>query len=802
MTLPTTADFNNAKRDLDDLAEIVTSPTVKDVPKRLGGNTPTLAKVMSETTDFLATQTQRLADRDAEIDQTLVRLRDHAPVRNRGAWISGTTYEVNDIWQAASDVWYVVVEEYVAGATDVADIASGKVFVHQVNIVADIPADTIADLRLFEPGQDKQHKNVVGHTVAGLGGGLFWHDASDTTSADDNGYVIVTTNGKRWKRKLETVVVDSAHWGVASSIPSESGLLAASEFAGTRDVYIKDGVYDFGSYNFSDYSFISDGAVTSNNITVSVGGMEDKFHLKIPTNYGSVALSEGANPIIDMNYEDLSFRDRGKTVDADHLVKIGDVDYLGRPIASRSTTNLASDPTLAGAVVGNLASGGSLPAGWNRSIPQVNTEVLEVGANTMTVKCQRVGTSEATTSLRSYVTMPSTLTHSKCVSHMDVEILHSTGSAIGVSISMISADVFRPSILVSDKAHVRTFAEVSPDDDIQLRILFLAEDGDYSLTAKISNVMMEQSDSVADTNPFTPSTSATKSFSVYNKLQGTMVGFTDNDVITTQERDLVVSNEGTVLNRVICTKQSNIDYLIMGASVLDWASVGASAATYNNTLLGIQSVSAPHSIQVLPYNQGVIRFEVREGERAGFDTVSVDRCEVLASQNELIKGVDHWYGISFYVEDGMPINTDFASIFQIHGGVASPVFSIDISNDVLKVIYGSSNSISQGSGNRVPFTINICPLERQSIYHAIVKVKVVDPSTGMGFLGVWVNGVEVINEPTYIGYDGFNPYAKLGLYRATSRHNQSVVYSNFSFSGESMQDKISNPDPFFSRTVC
>lgn len=202
MTLPTTADFNNAKRDLDDLAEIVTSPTVKDVPKRLGGNTPTLSKVMSETTDFLATQTQRLADRDAEIDQTLVRLRDHAPVRNRGAWITGTTYEVNDIWQAASDVWYVVVEEYVAGATDIADVASGKVFVHQVNIVADMPADTIADLRLFEPSQDGQHKNVTGHTFAGSGGGPFYYDASDTTSPDNDGTVIVTASGKRWKRKV------------------------------------------------------------------------------------------------------------------------------------------------------------------------------------------------------------------------------------------------------------------------------------------------------------------------------------------------------------------------------------------------------------------------------------------------------------------------------------------------------------------------------------------------------------------------------------------------------------------------
>lgn len=55
-------------------------------------------------------------------------------------------------------------------------------------------------LRATEPLYSGQIVILVGHTVAGVGGGLFYYDASDTTTADDNTLTIVTTGGKRWKR--------------------------------------------------------------------------------------------------------------------------------------------------------------------------------------------------------------------------------------------------------------------------------------------------------------------------------------------------------------------------------------------------------------------------------------------------------------------------------------------------------------------------------------------------------------------------------------------------------------------------
>lgn len=197
MTLPTTADFNNAKRDLDDLAEIVTSPTVKDVPKRLGGNTPTLAKVMK-------------------------RLSDHAPVRNRGAWVTDTTYEVNDIWQAASDVWYVVVTEYVSGETDVADIASGAVFVHQVN-VEPVPVVTIEDLRSKIPELPHQHVKCLEHPLSSIGGGLFVYDPNDSSSNDDGLIIVVTVEGHRWR------LVESARLNWKSTSGDHAGIVVLDD---------------------------------------------------------------------------------------------------------------------------------------------------------------------------------------------------------------------------------------------------------------------------------------------------------------------------------------------------------------------------------------------------------------------------------------------------------------------------------------------------------------------------------------------------------------------------------------------
>lgn len=59
----------------------------------------------------------------------------------------------------------------------------------------------IATLRLTEPTVSKQLINVHEYTAGtSVGGGFFWYDSGDTTTADNGVDVFVTTGGKRWKR--------------------------------------------------------------------------------------------------------------------------------------------------------------------------------------------------------------------------------------------------------------------------------------------------------------------------------------------------------------------------------------------------------------------------------------------------------------------------------------------------------------------------------------------------------------------------------------------------------------------------
>lgn len=66
-------------------------------------------------------------------------------------------------------------------------------------------AATIADLRALEPAFDGQQVELLGHTVKGIGGGVFYHDAA-SAATDDNGVTVVTPGGKRWVRKLDGLV--------------------------------------------------------------------------------------------------------------------------------------------------------------------------------------------------------------------------------------------------------------------------------------------------------------------------------------------------------------------------------------------------------------------------------------------------------------------------------------------------------------------------------------------------------------------------------------------------------------------
>lgn len=92
--------------------------------------------------------------------------------------------------------------------------------------------ESVAALRAYEPVLDGQEVELVGHTEAGIGGGVFYFDASDTTSKDNNGTVLISYAGKRWKRRLDGFVTPEMFGALESDDDSSLAIRRALSTGG------------------------------------------------------------------------------------------------------------------------------------------------------------------------------------------------------------------------------------------------------------------------------------------------------------------------------------------------------------------------------------------------------------------------------------------------------------------------------------------------------------------------------------------------------------------------------------------
>ena len=114
---------------------------------------------------------------------------------------------------------------------------------------------TVADLRNFEPQYSGQVITLLGHTTAGIGGGDFRYDASDTTTADDDGVTIVTVGGKRWKRILNGMLTSDMYNGnakkVIEGVTTKNAIRLTSDYNFSTTTDIKsDTTIDCAGYKF------------------------------------------------------------------------------------------------------------------------------------------------------------------------------------------------------------------------------------------------------------------------------------------------------------------------------------------------------------------------------------------------------------------------------------------------------------------------------------------------------------------------------------------------------------------------
>jgi hypothetical protein len=89
---------------------------------------------------------------------------------------------------------------------------------------------SITDLRLLTSSTVKDQVILIKNYVAGDGGGTFRYDASDTTTADNGGTVIVDAAGRRWKRQYQGPFEvawfgnDASAWTAAIAAADAAGL--------------------------------------------------------------------------------------------------------------------------------------------------------------------------------------------------------------------------------------------------------------------------------------------------------------------------------------------------------------------------------------------------------------------------------------------------------------------------------------------------------------------------------------------------------------------------------------------------
>lgn len=148
--------------------------------------------------------------------------------------------------------------------------------------------NSVAAIRLLSKSAPSKFCFATAHTAArqGLGGGAYWLDASDTTSTDDNGSVIVAADGGRWKLIVLGGVNVTCFGAVGDNTTENAAAFsAACAFAAGRPVIVPRTAFGnrYRATGFvaplgTIFEYQGGGVVTSgdvNNATITYSGAGD-----------------------------------------------------------------------------------------------------------------------------------------------------------------------------------------------------------------------------------------------------------------------------------------------------------------------------------------------------------------------------------------------------------------------------------------------------------------------------------------------------------------------------------------------
>ncbi|MBR0795974.1 heparin lyase I family protein [Bradyrhizobium jicamae] len=170
-----------------------------------------------------------------------------------------------------------------------------------------------------------------------------------------------------------------------------------------------------------------------------------------------------------------------------------------------------------------------------------------------------------------------------------------------------------------------------------------------------------------------------------------------------------------------------------------------------------------------------LRFEIRPGDYAWFDSSTVDRSEI-ASDQMIMSGTSANIAYTFMLEPGVTNTASWFVTAELHNDDealgpnvhTSPPFAIELAGEHLRIVArhcptGLNPSNRAGNLKILTLWTDPNPIRRGEFYD--IKIQANLDNTSSGHLYVWANGDQVVNYHGPLGY-GAPTYWEEGLYRS------------------------------------
>lgn len=162
-------------------------------------------------------------------------------------------------------------------AADTAPVGSFRALLESTQGAANVGGSTqavssLTDLRALLKTSASKYAYVSGHTSAGDGGGgFYWYDSTDVSSADNDGTIIVASDGGRWKLVTNGINNLFQHGALGDGTTDVSTILQ-KPFTQGGGWHIPKGVYKFNTGLVSDYSDLAFPALSFPSIRYDICG--------------------------------------------------------------------------------------------------------------------------------------------------------------------------------------------------------------------------------------------------------------------------------------------------------------------------------------------------------------------------------------------------------------------------------------------------------------------------------------------------------------------------------------------------